>query len=171
MPLRNATLEVVQQVIDLIGVSKTIYSKSHAASMSPIGTHMRHIIDHFWAFQEGVKTGCIDYNSRHRDTVLEQDSDLALKASHRFIEWLTEIDLDNKPLTVISEISVSQSESTLMKSNVNRELAYLINHTLHHIAYAKLLAKIQGISVPDHLGVAPATASYLRDQKASMCAR
>lgn len=171
MPLRNATLEVVQQAEQLISLSKVVYSKPTTVAMSPIGTHMRHIIDHLWAFQEGLQTGCVDYNLRHRDTVLESDSDLAIKAVSRFSEWLNTINLDNKPLTVISEISVSHCESTLMKSNLNRELAYLISHTLHHMAYAKLLAKLHGIEVPDHIGIAPATATYLRGQKVSACAR
>ena len=170
MPLRNATLEVLEQVQQLIRLSERVYSQQHAVAMSPIGTHIRHIIDHLWAFQEGTKTACIDYNSRHRETILENDPLLAEKAVMLFSQWLSEANLDTKSLTVISEISVSQCESTLMKSNINRELAYLINHTLHHIAYAKLLAKTLGIDVPDHLGVAPATASYLRAEKASACA-
>lgn len=170
MPLRDATLEAVQQIKQVITICERIYGKPSELAMSPIGRHIRHVIDHLWAFQEGLKTGCIDYNSRHRDTILEDDPVMALKAIENFEAWLANTQMDNKQLTVISEISVNQCQSTLMKSNVNRELAFLIQHAFHHVAFTKLLAKTHGLELPEHLGVAPATATYLRGQQVSECA-
>lgn len=170
MPLRNATEAVVLQAQQLITLCQRVYTKPCELAMSPIGTHVRHIIDHLWAFQDGHKTACIDYNTRRRDTALERDPALADRAITQFLAWFNDANLDNRGLTVISEISIHQCESTLMKSTINRELAYLINHSLHHVAYAKLIAKAHGIAVPEQLGIAPATATYLRKQQAKQCA-
>ena len=170
MLLRNATCEALDQVLVLIEVSRDHYNQTPVSALSPIGKHVRHIIDHLWAFQKGVDNGCIDYNLRHRDTALERDPELAIAALNAFIQWLQPCVLPRHDITVISEISVSGCEVTEVTSSLERELAYLINHTLHHVAYASLLANNIGITTPEHLGVAPATATYLRSQESVGCA-
>ena len=58
-------------------------------------------------------------------------------------------------------------------SNYARELLYLINHAIHHVAIIKLILEHNGVSVPSYIGLAPGTASYLRvlDQCVQVCAR
>ena len=162
--LHKAIIESIEQVIELINVCSTHYNDISPVAESPIGKHVRHIIDHFWAFQEGINTGVIDYNLRHRDTYLERDPQLALQALDDFVTWLNQTPNNNVELTVITEISVSHCESISTPSNSHRELAYLVNHALHHIAYANVLAKSIGLQPADYLGVAPATATYQREQ-------
>jgi uncharacterized damage-inducible protein DinB len=164
MPLRNASLEALQQVLDMVDIAGADYSRQTFADLQPIGTHVRHIIDHYWAFQQGLVSGSIDYNRRHRDTSLETDRQQATEALQMIYQWLQKQDLANRPIIVVCEISVSQKESASIESCVDRELVYLLNHTLHHIAYANLLAKSLGLKTPRHLGVAPATASFLRQR-------
>jgi hypothetical protein len=171
MPLRKATLEVVQQTRLLIEKTTEIYNQQSELTSSPIGKHVRHIIDHFLAFRAGVTSGTIDYNLRNRETLLETSHTMALNTLNEFEDWLESTILAQQVITIISEVSVSQCESTSMTSNINRELAYLISHALHHIAYTKLLAISFGLTMPSHLGIAPATASYLRTQQAAACAQ
>ena len=171
MPLHKATCEVLEQALELIRSCETHYNHSPDAEASPIGRHIRHIIDHLWAFQHGMKTACIDYNQRHRDISLERDPAQASQALNDFIQWLKGADLPDKEITVISEISAKYVESATLSSNWQRELTYLINHTFHHVAYATLLAKSMGLDTANHLGIAPATASYLRDLEQSQCAQ
>ena len=166
MTLHNAIVEALQQVRELIDVAHHRYNHVTDLAMSPIGKHIRHIVDHLWAFQEGMTTGQVDYNLRHRDTALETDPQLATNAIEDFCRWLAAQSESCCDLTVISEFSVSQNESITTPSNSHRELVYLINHTLHHIAYAAVLAKSLDIDPPSHLGLAPATASFMRSQAA-----
>ena len=166
MTLHNAIIEALQQVLELIDVAQHRYNETPELALSPIGKHVRHIVDHFWAFQEGITTGQVDYNLRHRETALEQEPQLAINAIEEFNRWLKLQSTDNGELTVISEFSVSQTESITTPSNIHRELVYLINHTLHHAAYAVVLAKGMGLEPPAYIGVAPATASYMRAQQA-----
>ena len=56
-------------------------------------------------------------------------------------------------------------QSEKMTSNIGRELLYLINHSIHHMAYATLLARTHGIELPAGIGLAPGTASYERTLK------
>jgi hypothetical protein len=170
MPLRNASLEALQQVLELVNIAGADYSRQAFADLQPIGTHVRHIIDHYWAFQQGMVSGSIDYNRRHRDTSLETDPQQATEALQLIYQWLDKHPLANPPITVICEISVSHNESATIDSCIERELVYLLNHTLHHVAYANLLAKSLGLNTPTHLGVAPATASFLRQRENRECA-
>lgn len=171
MPLREASLEAIQQVLDTIALTESVYSRKAKAHLQPIGTHVRHIVDHYRVFQQGLADGVIDYNQRNRETPIERDPKVAMSALEELYEWFQRAPLDNKSVIVISEISISHSESTTIESCVDRELIYLINHTLHHVAYANLLAASLGIEMQPHLGVAPATASYLREQEEIECAR
>ncbi|WP_026959735.1 hypothetical protein [Aliagarivorans taiwanensis] len=163
--LLNATIDTLEQVKQLIGfASGPLYNQPSAHSQSGIGRHVRHILDHFWALQLGMEQGVIDYNQRQRDSALEQQPDLALARCQQLIEWLDgQIEQDN-PLQVISEISVHEQQNIEVSSLLSRELLYLINHTIHHIAYAKLLGQQLGLQFDAALGLAPSTASYLRGQ-------
>lgn len=171
MPLRDASLEAIQQALDIISVAGGAYSKKLNADLQPIGTHVRHIVDHYWAFQHGLAEGSIDYNRRNREAAIEREPVLAIKALKEIYTWFENQPLENVRIDVISEISISHIETAKIDSCTDRELIYLINHTLHHVAYANLLATSLGIKTHAHLGVAPATASYLREQEKVECAR
>ena len=78
------------------------------------------------------------------------------------IDEIKVLEIDERNISVISEIDVSDTQNETYASNIRRELLYLINHTLHHAAYIKLLAQQSGITLSSHIGVAPSTASHLR---------
>lgn len=160
--LHKAVAESLEQVEELISLMADLYGVRPKQAQASVGRHIRHVIDHFWALQEGVATGVVDYNLRHRDSDLEKNGDLAQDIVRKLQSWVASLGNKNPSLTVISEISISESQSVELSSNLNRELLYVLNHTLHHVAYASLLARSLAVAVPDYLGVAPATATYQR---------
>lgn len=162
--LRDATIEALDQIRSLIvavedasGHSENLYAGSG------IGLHVRHVADHFRAFQVGIKFGTVNYNVRRRDSALELQSDLSLMEIDSIIAWLQTFTVAEIPVTVESEISCSRTETVKFKSNAIRELLYLINHTIHHAAYAALLVRQHGVSADPAVGYAPATVSYMRN--------
>ncbi|WP_406609804.1 DinB family protein [Agarivorans sp. JK6] len=165
--LRDATVEALQQVQQLVEASDgALYNQPSVHSESGIGRHVRHILDHFLALQHGLDKGSIDYNSRHRDSDIENDPSLALQLIDQLCNWFLhpQSSIDERPIKVESEISLKQQQSMQFDSSLSRELCYLINHTVHHVAYAKLVAKELGLSIDNNMGIAPSTASYLRQQ-------
>lgn len=166
--LRNATLEALDQVTQLItACDGPLYNEPAPNSQSGVGKHVRHILDHFLALQSGVEHLEIDYNQRHRESAIENTPALALELIHSFEYWLqhAELPAEDASLRVISEISLSSEQTLSFQSSLARELCYLINHTVHHVAYAKLVAMALGLSLDAKLGVAPSTATYLRQQQ------
>ena len=153
-----------EQVVDLIRATRNVYNATPEFCASPIGKHVRHIVDHFFAYKHAIsQDSVLDYNVRSRETALESDPELALNAVEEFNSWLVEQNFEEIDLVVESEVAVSESLSTTLNSNNHRELVYIVAHTFHHLAYANLLAKVLNVATPDHIGVAPATATFLRE--------
>lgn len=130
---------------------------------SSAGRHIRHINDHFIALQNGLPAGCVDYNQRHRESQIERDRHLARRQVEALLRWSEQGDSDDRPLLIFSEIDCLQMQHARFKSSLRRELLYLINHTIHHIAHIKLLLSNYGLILPDQIGLAPATATFLRE--------
>jgi len=166
MKLLNATINSLTQVVDslmyLNGVqhpqAKDIYRSLN------IGRHVRHIHDHFLALEKGRENQLINYNLRNRDSAIEKDLGYAIIAFNKLILNVRLLDNNDEKVEIISEIDCTLTISQSFSSSFSRELLYLINHTIHHIAYIKLLLKSVNIDLPEHIGIAPSTASFLREQ-------
>lgn len=165
--LRDATIESLGQMRSLISsVKNTQGISGNLYATSGIGRHVRHVVDHFRALQGGVESGIVNYDVRHRDSDMEQIADLGLAEIQDLISWLQSLATDETPVEVVSEISCLHDESRHFQSNIRRELLYLINHTIHHAAYAALIARQNGVDPDAGIGLAPATATYLRYDRA-----
>ncbi|TXR53757.1 DinB family protein [Reinekea thalattae] len=165
--LCQANIEALNQLVDLINKSKTIYKTKTDATAS-IGEHCRHILDHYRAVQKGLENCCIDYNLRTRNSAEETQFESALDNIEQISAWLNNLQQsDYSDVAVISEICLDQEQSETLSSNLDRELLYLLNHSIHHLAYASLSARNLGIELPKHIGLAPGTATYLRHKEAS----
>ncbi|TCS41382.1 hypothetical protein [Reinekea marinisedimentorum] len=162
--LCQANIEVLNQLIDLIQCCDENYSTKNGPVAS-IGEHTRHILDHYRAVKIGISNDCINYNLRTRDSDEESDALIAESQINSLIVWLSNLEYKSKPIELVSEISVNATLNETLASSLERELLYLINHSIHHLAYAALAAKTLGISVPNHIGVAPSTATYRRNHQ------
>jgi uncharacterized damage-inducible protein DinB len=140
-----------------------------------VGRHLRHIYDHFLAVQMGTSTSSegalalIDYNRRNRESLIEVNRHASRDLLQDILLWCQSLPIDDAALKtrmmVISEIDCLQQASERFETTFARELLYLINHTIHHVAYVKLLLKQVNVSLPESIGIAPSTASYERANK------
>jgi hypothetical protein len=165
--LKSSVFSALKQTQELINLTETVYAKPPFENLSAIGKHVRHIVDHYWAFHRGLVGGRINYNLRHREIELERKPLLASEALNELLLWFAEESIQNKLIVVESEIAIEASLNAELESTVYRELGFLIGHTYHHLAYASLIAKTLGIEMPAHIGLAPATASFLRAEPVS----
>lgn len=127
-----------------------------------IGPHLRHCLDHFVCLLRGLDSGVVDYDARDRDERIEKDPHQFLSALDVVVRQLRELD----PATIRRGLTLRQESapdggSRSYDSNVERELVFLSGHTIHHLAIMKLLAKREGVELPDDLAMAFSTASYL----------
>ena len=66
-------------------------------------------------------------------------------------------------------MTLEETESTVIPTTEIRELVFVGSHAVHHYALISIIAQLQGIETEENLGIAPATASFLREE--SGCAQ
>jgi len=162
----NESLEQLSQILETLNtvpkpLADTVYVEAN------VGKHLRHNFDHLNALKTGLQTGTVDYNRRTRDSAVECDRLLAAQQLSVLQLWVDTDDLSNQTLSVISEISCHNMQSMEFTSNLHREILYMINHTIHHAAHIKLLLVQYGIKLPERIGLAPGTATHLRQVNAA----
>lgn len=152
----------------LMSVSKKQYIQIISPSfISSAGVHMRHILDHYHAVINGIESGRIDYDQRDRGGNIEVSPNAALQAIDAIITFLKKVTIGQqlKMIELSTEVSLQHKEVAVVKTTVAREIIFVGTHAIHHLASIKLIAQAQKITVDAELGVAPATASFLRSGK------
>ncbi len=163
--LHSSVIDTLKQVEILINTcDEQTYAQVPECALSSIGQHMRHILDHFMEFQEGIEKGLINYNNRSRGSGIETSRDIALQKAQQISAWFRDYVVADKNIRIETEVAIDHTENMVIDSTIERELCYLINHTIHHVAYATLLVKQFDLKIEHELGIAPATATYLRSQ-------
>ena len=124
---------------------------------SSIGGHLRHCIEHYQSFLDGLAGGKVDYDARERDVIMETQSEAALSrvgdVSAR-LEALLGTDL-SAPLEV--KMDCGGDEIPWQASTAGRELQFLVSHTVHHFAMVGGICQSMGVNMDECFGVAPST--------------
>jgi uncharacterized damage-inducible protein DinB len=136
---------------------------SRPAGHSPVGAQLRHVLDHYEAFFEGLPSGRVDYDARRRDSALASSLDLAAAAVARWHDAMGGLDATSgdSVLLVQSDAGGGHDAPDWRPSTVGRELQFLASHTTHHFALIALLLELQGVAPPPGFGVAASTRAFL----------
>jgi len=133
---------------------------------STIGAHIRHNLDHYACFLDGLCGGFIDYSARKRNSQIEQNRAFALAEFSRILDQLAALDLREKKWCVLIDPETGPRQT---QTSIQRELEFLLSHTIHHYAMVAVICKLGGLEVDEDFGVAPSTLRY-RAAQATACA-
>ncbi|MFT5083286.1 MAG: hypothetical protein ACI9Y1_001327 [Lentisphaeria bacterium] len=143
---------------------------------SSVGQHFRHVVDMFFALINAKVLDCVDYDVRRRGASVESERLVAIAELERIRVWmlgcldpavlrsLAKID----SIAVQTEVTLEDTHSVVLSSNLVRELVFTSSHAVHHYALISVIAKFQGVELEENLGIAPATATFLRDEAHSL---
>ncbi|GAA0859506.1 hypothetical protein [Aliiglaciecola litoralis] len=164
----ESQLQVVQQAKQFLAdIKQPEYSTVVEPHFSgSAGVHMRHVLDHYRALLSGVEHGSVDYNKRTRFSDLENCPQTAFKAWEEIelqLSALCNMPMDT-PLQIVSEVSVTQTQFEQVPSTLARELVFVSSHAIHHFSLLAVMRSLQGQSIPAGFGIAPATATFQRQQ-------
>ena len=135
---------------------------------SSIGDHLRHCLEHYTSFLDGLDAGTIDYDARARDVRIATSRLVATQTIRDLIERLQAVPRDDKPLLVkMDSDKEAESAAPWSPSSVKRELQYLLAHTIHHYALIAVLLRLHGHEPDSDFGVAPSTLQYRKRQLAA----
>lgn len=126
---------------------------------STIGQHFRHILEFYQCLSDQLSCREICYDDRKRDLNLETNIGFAHQTIDDLSSQLSLIK-GNAPLKLIASYDPQSEQKEIMPSSVQRELAYLLDHTIHHLAIVKIMLTLEGIAVPGDFGVAPSTLRF-----------
>lgn len=153
--------EAVQQMVLLVrALSPEQYARALGPSSS-IGAHIRHSIDHFKSLFRGLHEATVDYDRRDRDPLIEVDPEAFfgnIQSILRALESLEQRDIDG-PIDV-RQVPAPGAEPRTTASTLGRELTFLSSHTIHHLAIMRILAELQGVSLPADFGLAYSTRAH-----------
>jgi len=153
-----AQLDRVDQL--LAGLSPAQYTRTQAGA-DPIGKHVRHMLEHYDSLLRGLE-GAIDYETRAREEELEH-SPAAARDRIRLIRGRM-IDLPAEGYTRNTWIRYTPQaeghDERWIGSTLEREIHFVLSHTVHHMALIALLAHHAGENVDPAFGVAGSTLRY-----------
>ena len=123
-------IDTLKKVLDLISPLEEVWAiKNKDTNSDTIGRHIRHIIDFYLCFINGIDKGVIDYDSRLRNIKVEQNILYAQKEIEYIINYMHCYDKNINSIDTKINYSISNQK---LQSSSNRELMYLADHAIHH---------------------------------------
>jgi hypothetical protein len=163
-----AVLHQLEQMLERLS-DEQFARKPAGVAASSIGKHVRHNLDLVEVLLAGLETGRIDYERGRRGSDVERSRAAALEAVRR---WQRELigrrwPAPDRPLR-LSLLLAPEAEPIEVESGLERELAFVLSHTIHHNSLIGALASLEGVTPPADFGYAPATIAHRRR---AACAR
>jgi uncharacterized damage-inducible protein DinB len=156
--LKAANCLALGQLIDLLNLlpEEVYQTRLTALHNHSVGQHVRHIIEFYQCLLASPARGRVCYDARARDPRIEGTLAYALECAHAQVEQLT------GPLADTALWIESHTPAEAQASSLARELSYLVEHTVHHLAMIKigLDQHFPDLGLPAELGVAPSTLRY-----------
>lgn len=130
-----------------------------------IGQHTRHILEFYQSVLNGLKANAINYDNRQRNLLIEIDTKYAIHIIDEIITGLDQVNND-KFIVIEGNFCSEEGKSKHIQSSYFRELAYCLEHSIHHQALIKVgLAELNSLSyIDDSFGLAPATIRYRKQR-------
>jgi len=163
----NSCIENLKELKRLIVLLDDEYYqyKSKTLSDASIGQHIRHILEFYVCLINGIRDGVVNYDKRERNLALETTPDKAVYTIDDITSYISLINKD-EDIKLVGNFSSKGNITTTIKSSLNRELAYCLEHSIHHQALIKIGLQELNITllIDDTFGVAPATIRHKQKQ-------
>ena len=159
--LQQINIEIINQLIDLLNdIDSEVYKDAlQPLHYSTVGQHVRHITEFYLCALKGHENGVVDYDARERNLLIEIDKDFTIGTLENVKHQLQTLNSDRN---LIVKSKFGGDEAMEIPSSFFRELTYLIEHTIHHLAIIKIgLNEVYPeISITKNFGVAHSTLRY-----------
>lgn len=110
--------------------------KTDVFSGATVGQHIRHIVEFYLLLISGSFKDTICYDKRERNLKIETDPSYAIQTIDRLIPGIDTL-IENNPVKLQADFTPDGTSEELISSSVGRELAYCLEHSIHHQAIIK----------------------------------
>ena len=164
----HSPLEVLAHLLsdlrDVIGLLLVQHYRAQPAARvsGSVGAHVRHTLDHVAALLSAIDGDELRYDHRKRGTTVEIDPLTGVNEIERLLFRLDRLGhVEHAFLDAgvwLSTLLDPRQPAVSVRTTLAREVAFVIQHTVHHCALIAVLLDWQGVRVPHGFGEAPATA-------------
>jgi hypothetical protein len=158
-PIQNVFVQLTESLNQL---SEEEYSRpSKVLFNATIGQHVRHIIELFQCLEKGYDGGVVNYEKRKRDHTIETQKVYAITLLKDIYD-----NLDKPNIDIILEAEDYEGSETAVRisSNYYREIAYNLEHTIHHMALIRVgINEVSSVKLPEEFGVAYSTIKHRQE--------
>ncbi len=153
-------LKEIKKLLLQLSNEQYIYN-AQLLSNATIGQHVRHIVEFYQSALAGLDSNNINYDNRKRNLLIETDKDVAMEIMDSICSKLA-MDIVDKSCTLEGNFCADGGKETQIKTSLFRELAYCLEHSIHHQALIKVgLLELKSASYIDEtFGLAPTTIRY-----------
>ena len=157
--LTQVSTKMLVQIRELVSLIKdNEYSQPLALlSGNTIAKHIRHVLEIYSELVKGLKVHLVNYDARSRNLLIEHNQEYTIQFINDLIEQLS-IFPNDQPIQL--RVCFNTEENTLdVQTTLNRELAYNIEHAIHHMAIIQIAIKhsFSHIKLDPQFGVAYST--------------
>lgn len=148
-------------LVEKLSAEQYQYRSTYLSGAS-IGQHIRHILEFYTclscAFNEGED---VNYDQRKRALLVEKEPQEAIKVIEKITSWLS-LEIIKGEIQLNAAYTLDNEQTCHIPSSFQRELAYCLEHSIHHQALIKIGLFEQGLSnlIDQEFGVAPSTIKF-----------
>ncbi len=157
--LNESIKHVFEQLSQVLHqLSDEEYCKPGNILNASIGQHIRHIIELFIELNNGYECGVVNYEKRKRDYRIETEKNFAASLMESILDTVNK---EDKMLLLQAGFNSDSKDTIVVNTNYYRELAYNIEHTIHHMALIRVgVHELSAVEVDSNFGIASATIKY-----------
>jgi len=163
--LQEFNSETLGRLEDVLNrIDQPLYTSVNPKGNASIGQHVRHVLEFYECLYQAENV--VNYDSRNRDILIESSPEHALVVLGEIKDHLQR-DAEEIELALETEVSVNDDMAIQVPSSYSRELFYVLEHAIHHMALIRVLIKDQqpDFELAEGFGVAYSTLAY-RNQAA-----
>ncbi len=123
-----------------------------------VGQHVRHILGFFECLLQGLESGAVNYDARPRELRIEADLAAARALFDQLERRIAALPPDRSLLLIVS-VGTTTAVQQQVTTSLDRELHYVAEHAMHHLALIRYGAQAQWPSLrfPADFGFATST--------------
>lgn len=163
--LKQLNVETLLKLRDvLVVIDQRLYNHHNVKGRASVGQHVRHTLEFYQClFSADV---AVNYDNRKRDILIESSPNHAIVITDMIIASVKDLNA-GAPLKLLADMPTVSEQPLAVSSSLSRELLYVLEHAIHHMALIRILIKDENaeFELHDSFGVAYSTLAY-RGQKA-----
>jgi uncharacterized damage-inducible protein DinB len=159
--LQQLNIETLNRLKDLVNtIDQSLFTHVNTKGRASVGQHVRHTIEFYQRLFKD--DGVINYDKRERDILIESSMSHAIVVIDSLIRNIENVSKDSLVILRADFPSVS-AKPIEVNSSLSRELLYVLEHAIHHMALIRILIKDEepGFELADSFGVAYSTLAHI----------